>query len=311
MSEQKLRQQKMESQTVQTTGHAWDGDLQEYNNPLPVWWVYTFYATVVFALVYWTLYPSWPLGKGWIGGVSQITYVNSEGETKTHSWNTRALLMADMNKAALAQKPYFDKIEAMSYEQIASDPEMNGFILSAGKVLFADNCAACHQAGGQGVIGFFPNLTDDDWLYGGSFEKIHETLMDGRRGYMPAFNEVLNGGQIDQLAHYVASRSGIEHDAGKAAAGDVLFRSETAACYYCHTSEATGRQDMGAPNLTDKVWLWADVPGADTGEGKVAAIRSVIAGGLNKGVMPAWAGRLSPEQIKVLTVYVHELGGGQ
>ncbi|MDO9636605.1 MAG: c-type cytochrome, partial [Thiobacillus sp.] len=132
-----------------------------------------------------------------------------------------------------------------------------------------------------------------------------------RRGYMPAFNEVLNGEQIDQLAHYVASRSGIEHDAGKAAAGDVLFRSETAACYYCHTSEATGRQDMGAPNLTDNVWLWADVPGADTGEGKVAAIRSVIAGGLNKGVMPAWAGRLTPEQIKVLTVYVHELGGGQ
>ena len=306
-----MSEQKLQSQTVQTTGHAGDGDLQEYNNPLPVWWVYTFYATVVFALVYWTIYPSWPLGKGWIGGVSKITYVNSEGETKTHSWNTRALLMADMNKAALAQKPYFDKIEAMSYEQIARDPEMNGFILSAGKVLFAYNCAACHQAGGQGVIGFFPNLTDDDWLYGGSFEKIHETLMDGRRGYMPAFNEVLNGEQIDQLAHYVASRSGIEHDAGKAAAGDVLFRSETAACYYCHTSEATGRQDMGAPNLTDNVWLWADVPGADTGEGKVAAIRSVIAGGLNKGVMPAWAGRLSPEQIKVLTVYVHELGGGQ
>lgn len=306
-----MSEQKLQSQTVQTTGHAWDGDLQEYNNPLPVWWVYTFYATVVFALVYWTIYPSWPLGKGWIGGVSEITYVNSEGETKSHSWNTRALLMADMNKAALAQKPYFDKIEAMSYEQIARDPEMNGFILSAGKVLFADNCAACHQAGGQGVIGFFPNLADDDWLYGGSFEKIHETLMDGRRGYMPAFNEVLNGEQIDQLAHYVASRSGIEHDAGKAAAGDVLFRSETAACYYCHTSEATGRQDMGAPNLTDNVWLWADVPGADAGEGKIAAIRSVIAGGLNKGVMPAWAGRLSPEQIKVLTVYVHELGGGQ
>lgn len=306
-----MSEQKLQSHTVQTTGHAWDGDLQEYNNPLPVWWVYTFYATVVFALVYWTLYPSWPLGKGWIGGLSTITYVNSEGETKTHSWNTRALLMADMNKAALAQKPYFDKIEAMSYEQIARDPEMNGFILSAGRVLFAENCAACHQAGGQGVIGFFPNLTDDDWLYGGSFEKIHETLMDGRRGYMPAFNEVLNGEQIDQLAHYVASRSGIAHDAGKAAAGDVLFRSETAACYYCHTNEATGRKDIGAPNLTDNVWLWADVPGADAGEGKVAAIRSVIAGGLNKGVMPAWAGRLSPEQIKVLTVYVHELGGGQ
>lgn len=306
-----MSEQKLQSQTVQTTGHAWDGDLQEYNNPLPAWWVYTFYATVVFALVYWTIYPSWPFGKGWIGGVSQITYINSEGETKTHDWNTRALLMEDLNQAAAAQKPYFDKVSAMPYEQIAKDPEMNGFILSAGKALFADNCAPCHQAGGQGVIGFFPNLTDDDWLYGGSYDTIHETLMGGRRGYMPAFGEVLSGEQVDQLANYVASLSGIEHDAGKAAAGNVLFHSDTAACYYCHTSEATGRKDMGAPNLTDNVWLWADVPAATAGEGKIAAIRGVIAGGLNKGVMPAWAGRLSPEQIKVLTVYVHELGGGQ
>jgi cytochrome c oxidase cbb3-type subunit 3 len=306
-----MSEQKLQSQTVQTTGHAWDGDLQEYNNPLPAWWVYTFYATVVFALVYWTIYPSWPFGKGWIGGVSQITYVNSEGETKTHSWNTRALLMEDMNQAAAAQKPYFDKVSAMPYEQIAKDPEMNGFILSAGKALFADNCAPCHQAGGQGVIGFFPNLTDDDWLYGGSYDTIHETLMDGRRGYMPPFGEVLDGEQVDQLANYVASLSGIEHDAGKAAAGNVLFHSDTAACYYCHTSEATGRKDMGAPNLTDNIWLWADVPAATGGEGKVAAIRGVIANGLNKGVMPAWSGRLSQEQIKVLTVYVHELGGGQ
>jgi len=306
-----MSEQKLQSQTVQTTGHAWDGDLQEYNNPLPVWWVYTFYATVIFSIVYWTIYPSWPIGNGWIGGVSDITYVNSAGETKTHSWNTRALLLEDMNKAAVAQKPYFDKVSAMSYEQIAKDPEMSGFILSAGKSLFADNCAPCHQAGGQGVIGFFPNLTDDDWLYGGTFEKVHETLTGGRRGYMPTFSEVLSGEQIDQLANYVASLSGIGHDTTKAVAGDVLFHSETAACYYCHGSDAKGRKDIGAPNLTDNIWLWADVPAADAAAGKVSAIRGVIANGLNKGVMPAWAGRLSPEQIKVLTVYVHELGGGQ
>lgn len=306
-----MSEQKVQSQTVQTTGHAWDGDLQEYNNPLPVWWVYTFYATVIFAIVYWVIYPSWPFGKGWLGGVSQITYVNSEGETKTHSWNTRALLMEDLNQAAAAQKPYFDKVASMSYEQIAKDPEMNGFILSSGKALFADNCAPCHQAGGQGVVGFFPNLTDDDWLYGGSYDTIHETLMGGRRGYMPAFGEVLGGDQIDQLANYVASLSGIAHDAGKAAAGNALFHSEAAACFYCHSSDAKGRKDIGAPNLGDNIWLWANVPGAEASEGKVAAIRGVIAGGLNKGVMPAWAGRLSPEQIKVLTVYVHELGGGQ
>ena len=306
-----MSEQKLQSQTVQTTGHAWDGDLQEYNNPLPVWWVYTFYATVIFAVIYWTIYPSWPIGKGWIGGASNITYVNSAGETKTHSWNTRALLLEDLNQAAAEQKPYFDKVSAMSYAQIAKDPEMNGFILSAGKALFADNCAPCHQAGGQGVAGFFPNLTDDDWLYGGSYDKIHETLMVGRRGYMPAFSEVLAGEQIDQLANYVAKLSGIGHDATKAAAGDVLFHSETAACYYCHSSDGKGRKDIGAPNLTDNIWLWANVPASDAAEGKVAAIRGVIANGLNKGVMPAWAGRLSPEQIKVLTVYVHELGGGQ
>ncbi|MEW6118543.1 MAG: cytochrome-c oxidase, cbb3-type subunit III [Pseudomonadota bacterium] len=306
-----MSDQKLQSQTVQTTGHAWDGDLQEYNNPLPVWWVYTFYATVVFALIYWTIYPSWPMGKGWIGGLSDITYVNSEGETKTHSWNTRALLLENMNAAAAEQKPYFDKVSSMSYEQIAKDPEMNGFILSAGKALFSDNCAPCHQAGGQGVVEFFPNLTDDDWLYGGSFEAIHQTLMEGRRGYMPTFSEVLSVEQIDQLAHYVASKAGIAHEAAKARQGDALFRSETAACYYCHGGDAKGRKDIGAPNLTDNIWLWANVPGAENDDGKLSAIRGVIANGLNKGVMPAWAGRLSPEQIKVLTVYVHELGGGQ
>lgn len=306
-----MSEQKLQSQTVQTTGHAWDGDLQEYNNPLPVWWVYTFYITVLFAIVYWVIYPSWPFGKTWIGGVSNVTYVNSAGETKTHAWNTRALLMADLNKADAAQKPYFDKVAAMSYDQIAKDPEMSGFILSAGKALFADNCAPCHQAGGQGKLGFFPNLTDDDWLYGGTFDKIHQTITGGRHGYMPTFSEVLSNDQIDQLANYVASLSGIGHDAAKAAAGNTLFHSETAACYYCHGVDAKGRKEIGSANLTDDIWLWANVPGAGTAEGKVAAIRNVIASGLNKGVMPAWGGRLSPEQIKVLTVYVHELGGGQ
>lgn len=306
-----MSEQKLQSQSVQTTGHAWDGDLQEYNNPLPTWWVYTFYVTVAFAIVYWTLYPSWPIGKGWIGGASTITYVNSAGETKTHSWNTRALLVKSLNEADAAQKPYFDKVSSMSYEQIAKDPEMNGFIISAGKSLFADNCAACHQSGGQGVVGFFPNLADDDWLYGGSFDKIHESLVGGRRGFMPAFSEVLSAAQIDQLAHYVASLSGVGHNATKAATGNILFHNDAAACFYCHAVDAKGRKDIGAPNLTDNIWLWANIPAVQGDGAKVAAIREVIASGLNKGVMPAWAGRLTPEQIKVLTVYVHELGGGQ
>lgn len=306
-----MSEQKLQSQTVQTTGHAWDGDLQEYNNPLPTWWVYTFYATVVFALIYWTIYPSWPVGKGFLSGVSNITYVNNAGETVRHHWNTRALLMEDLNKAAEAQKPYFDKVASMSYAQVAQDPEMSGFIVSAGKALFSENCAACHQQGGQGKLGFFPNLTDDDWLYGGKYETIHETLMQGRRGHMPAFGEVLDAGQVDQLANHVARLSGIAHDAAKADAGKRLFASEQAACYYCHGADGKGRQAIGAPNLTDRIWLWAGVPATESGEEKVAAIRSVIANGLNRGVMPSFAERLTPEQIKVLTVYVHELGGGQ
>jgi cytochrome c oxidase cbb3-type subunit 3 len=306
-----MSQQPLQSQTVQTTGHAWDGDLQEFNNPLPTWWVYVFYCTFVFAIVYWTIYPSWPWGKGWLGGLSQITYVNDQGEEITRPWNTRALFINDMAEAAEFQKPFFSKISSMSYGQIAKDQDLTGFVQSAGKALFTDNCAACHQQGAQGLVGAYPNLTDDDWLYGGSYEKINQTLQHGRRGYMPAFGEVLAPQQIDALANYVASLSKLPHDSAKAAEGDRLFHSETAACFYCHGDNAQGRKEIGAPNLTDKIWLWANVPGSENGSDKVAAIRNVINGGLNKGVMPAWSSRLTQDQIKVLTVYVHQLGGGQ
>lgn len=297
---------------VQTTGHVWDGDLQEYNNPLPVWWTYTFYVTVLFALAYWVVYPSWPVGKGFLPGINSITYVNAAGEEESWHWNTRAKLLAETQEAVAAQKPYFDKIASLPYEQVTKDPELSSFVVSAGKTLFSDNCAGCHQAGGQGKIGFFPNLTDDDWLYGGSFEKIHETLQKGRRGYMPPFGEALSAAQIDELAHYVVALSGAaKTDAAKAAKGKELFHSHAAACFYCHGDNARGRQDIGSANLTDKVWLWANVPGAETDAAKIDAVRKVIAGGLDKGVMPAWEGRLKPEQIRLLTVYVHELGGGR
>jgi cytochrome c oxidase cbb3-type subunit III len=306
-----MSEQHLQSQTMQTTGHAWDGDLQEFNNPLPTWWVYTFYVTMVFAIVYWLIYPSWPFGKGFLTGFSEISYVNKSGETVTSHWNTRALLQKDLNEAAEMQKPYFSKVAASDFSQISKDVELSEFVRSAGKALFADNCAPCHQQGGQGVVSFFPNLTDDDWLYGGSYEKIHETLVGGRRGYMPAFSEVLNGQQIDALANHVASLSGIPHDANKAAAGKALFIADAAACYYCHGENGKGRQEIGAPNLTDKIWLWANVPAAEKASDKLAAISSLIANGQNKGVMPAWGERMTPEEIKVLTVYVHQLSGAK
>ncbi len=296
---------------VQTTGHVWDGDLQEFNNPLPVWWTYTFYVTIVFALAYWLAYPSWPVGKGFLPGLNTITYQNAEGQEESWHWNTRAKLLLETQEAAVAQKPYFDKLAKLPYDQIVKDPELNSFVVSAGKVVFSDNCAACHQSGGQGKIGFFPNLTDDDWIYGGAPADINESITKGRRGYMPAYSEALGAAEIDALANYVASLSGLKADGTKAASGKELFNSHAGACYYCHNVDAKGRKDIGSANLTDKVWLWANVPGATDDAGKIAAIRKVIASGLDKGVMPAWQGRLSEQQIKLLTVYVHELGGGK
>ncbi len=301
----------MQSQAVQTTGHAWDGDLQEYNNPLPRWWVWVFIITIFWSIAYWLYYPAWPVATQYTKGFGSITYVDEHGVEKRTHWNTRADLMRELNERAALQKPYFDRVAALSFAEIAKDPELNNFIASAGRQLFSDNCATCHQAGGAGKVGFFPNLTDDDWLYGGSYEKIHETLLYGRRGYMPPFGEALSTQQIEDLAHYVLSLSGEGLDAARASAGEKLFHSHITGCYYCHGENAQGRQDMGAPNLTDRIWLWADVTHASGAEQKLAQVQNVIRNGLNRGVMPAWKDRLTPEQIKVLTVYVHQLGGGQ
>lgn len=295
----------------QTTGHVWDETLQEYNNPLPVWWTYAFYATIIFAVCYWLYYPSWPIGKHFLTGFGHISYTNAEGKTEEWHWNTRAKLLKETEEAVAQQKPYYDKIMSMAFEQIGKDPQLNSFVLSAGKPLFADNCAACHQSGGGGKLGTAPNLTDDDWIYGGTYDKIQETITHGRHGYMPPFAEALDKDQIDELANYVLSLSGNQVDPAKAAKGNELFHSNTAACFYCHGDNAKGRKDIGSANLTDKIWLWADVPGAHDTAGKVAAVTQVINSGLNKGVMPTWEGRLKPEQIKLLAVYVHDLGGGQ
>jgi cytochrome c oxidase cbb3-type subunit 3 len=301
-----------ESKFQNTTGHVWDGDLQEFNNPLPAWWLWTFYATIIFAVIYWVLYPSWPIGKGFMTGINTVKYVNNKGEEKTSHWNTRALLMQDMNEAAIKQKPYFDKVVATPFDKINADPELKGFVVSAGKVLFQDNCAACHQSGGQGKFDFAPNLTDDDWLYGGSYDKIQESIANGRHGIMPAKggNASLTDGQVTALANYVLSLSGEQVDAAKAQQGDELFHG-AGACFGCHGADGKGNQAIGAANLTDKIWLWANVPGAKSADEKVAAVKGVINSGLSRGVMPTWKGRLSDDQIKLLAAYVHELGGGK
>lgn len=300
------------AQNTNTTGHTWDNDLEELTNPLPQWWLWTFYITIIFAVIYWIMYPAWPIGKTYTKGVGNtITYVNSKGETKTTHWNMRSKLMAEMNEGRAAQQPYFDKVAATPFEAIAQDAELMQFVQSAGKTLFSDNCAPCHQAGGQGKTGLAPNLVDDSWMFGGTHDKIQESITGGRNGMMPAFKGTLKEAQINQVAHYVLSLSGEPHDAVAAKAGDAIFHGE-GTCLACHGADAKGNPVMGSANLTDKIWLWADIAALETPEAKVQALGKLITEGVNRGKMPMWSGRLSSEQIKLLTVYVHDsLGGGK
>jgi cytochrome c oxidase cbb3-type subunit 3 len=298
---------------VQTTGHAWDGDIQEFNNPLPNWWLWAFYATVVFALVYWVLYPAWPVGGSFTKGVmNDITFQTADGTEKTTHWNTRSLLLKDLQegKESRLSQEYMSKVAAAGYAEILGDAEMMAFTRSVAKGLFGDNCAACHGAGGQGVMGLFPNLADDDWLWGGRVDEIQDTLANGRLGFMPAFRETFEDGQLDDVATYVLSLSGHKVDDAASARGKNIFQTETGGCYYCHTQAGIGLKSQGAANLTDQIWTVADINGAAGIDAKKALVKQIISNGVQRE-MPGWTGRLNAAQIKLLTVYVHELGGGQ
>lgn len=303
---------------VPTTGHSWDG-IEELSNPLPTWWIWGFYLTFAFTIIYWLFYPAWPIGSSYtkgVPGLNSITYtavtVDGKEVQKTTHWNMRSKFMADMNELSALQKKSLDKVASMSYQDVAKDPELMQFVNSAGKNLFSDNCMPCHQAGGQGKIGFAPSLVDDYWQYGGDYDAIHTTITGGRRGYMPPFKAVLTENQITELANYVLSISKEPHNAEAAKKGDALFHSETAACFYCHGADAKGRTEIGSANLVDSIWLWANVPAEKTQVSKLEAVKNIISGGLARGVMPNWNQRLKPEQIKLLTVYVHDtLGGGK
>ncbi len=297
-----------EKHEVETTGHVWDDDLREYNNPLPNWWLWTFYATIIFAVVYWILYPAWPVGDDYTKGVKTVTVTDEEGnELYSGHWNTRARLIDEMQNSASAQKQreYLESVSQASYEEILSDPDKMAFARSMGKVMFADNCAGCHGSGGQGVMPYFPNLVDDAWLWGGSVEKIEQTLLNGRQGNMPGFAQI-QGQQAQDLAAYVLSLSGHEVDAGAAQRGKQAYN----VCMGCHGADGTGNTAMGAANLTDSIWTYAQIPDAANLEEKKAMIKDVIQNGIQRE-MPAFGNRLSKEEIKMLTAYVHELGGGQ
>lgn len=294
------------SKQVETTGHVWDGDLREYNNPLPNWWLWAFYATIIFAIVYWIIYPTWPVGKSFTRGIATVT-VEENGQTKEMPWNSRSQLIKEMQSSpeALKQREYIEKVGAASYEEILANPDMMAFARSMAKGYFGDYCAACHGQGGQGNLPYFPNLADDDWLWGGKLENIETALNLGRKGNMPAFANIQGQG-LDDLASYVLSLSGEPVDAAAAERGKKGY----AMCMGCHGAEGKGNPMLGAANLTDKVWSVINIPAA----GSIEEKKKLVTGVINKGIqreMPVFGGRLKPEEIKMLTVYVHELGGGK
>ena len=275
---------------VETTGHEWDG-IRELNNPMPRWWVWTFYATIVWSIGYAIAYPSWPLITDATKGVLD--------------YSSRKEFAQEVEVATAAQKVFLDKIAATPVTDIAKDAELLQFALNGGDAAFKVNCITCHGTGAMGGPGY-PNLNDDEWLWGGTVEQIYQSIQygirsehaDARTSEMPAFKDMLEPAQIKQVSAYVVSLSGTPSDAALVEPGKQVYADN---CASCHGENAEGTKELGAPNLADAIWL--KVNGESQIAAQVAAPRH--------GVMPAWAGRLSDATIKELAVYVHSLGGGE
>ncbi|MCG5500377.1 cytochrome-c oxidase, cbb3-type subunit III [Ectothiorhodospira lacustris] len=296
---------------VKTTGHVWDDDLREYNNPLPRWWLWSFYATVVFSLIYWLLYPAWPIAGTYTKGISWINY-EVEGEPQRSHWNSRALLVREMqtSDAAVRQREFLQVIAAADHDTVLSDTDMLAFVNSYARGIFGDFCAACHQTGGAGIIGLYPNLADDNWHWGGTIQAIEQTITRGRMGYMPPYRETFDDQQADAVAAYVLSLAGHEGgDPEQVSLGGSIYQGYEGGCYACHGREGLGLKSQGAPNLTNDIWQNIDVTGAQSHAERQALVRDLILRGVQRE-MPAFGDRLSPAEIRVLATYVHQLGGG-
>jgi len=276
----------------ETTGHEWDG-IRELDTPLPKWWLYIFYATVVFAVGYCILYPAIPLLRSHTTGL--LGYTN------------RGALLESTRQAEAQQARFLDRIRAASLDDIRNNPELLAFAETGGRAAFNENCAPCHRSGGAGAKGY-PNLADDDWLWGGTLAAIHQTIThgvrnadpDSRQSQMPRFgaDNILTRQQISDVADYVLSLSGQPAPAEAVTRGAALFAENCAAC---HGDQGKGNQEVGAKNLTDGIWLYG---------GDKATLVETITNARN-GSMPAWGARLDPTTIKMLAIYVHSLGGGQ
>ena len=278
---------------MRTTGHEWDG-IRELNTPLPRWWLNILYATIVWAFFYCIAYPAIPLIQSFTPGVL--------------GWSSRQDVNDELTNLRAQRAPIVAALSTASLEEIRQNPQLRSFAIAQGKAAFGDNCAPCHGAGGGGGKGY-ANLNDDDWLWGGTLEQIAATLNHGVRadddathaGVMPAFGRdgMLDAHEMSNVADYVRSMAGLPtQPEADLAAGAATFAEN---CSACHGENGKGNMELGAPNLTDAIWLY----GSD---------KAIIVEGLTNGrggVMPAWAGRLDATTIKALTVYVHTLGGGQ
>jgi len=278
--------------STEMTGHEWDG-IKELDTPLPRWWLVVFYATILWAIGYWVLMPAWPLVNGYTHGVLQ------------HS--QRADVDAAIGELKAQRHAREAELKNATLEQIQANPELLQFALAEGKSAFGDNCAACHGSGGQGAKGY-PNLNDDVWVWGGKLEDIQHTITVGVRStspetrvsQMPAFGRdgMLKPEQIDDLTEYVVALSGRSADGAAVKRATALFATN---CAVCHGAGGKGNRAVGAPNLTDNEWLYGP---------EREDIHDQIWNG-HGGVMPTWGGKLTPETIKSLAVYVHSLGGGE
>ncbi|HYD67500.1 cytochrome-c oxidase, cbb3-type subunit III [Azospirillum sp.] len=284
---------------VETTGHEWDG-LKELNNPLPKWWLWVFYVCIAWSLVYYVLYPSWPLGTTYTKGIL--------------GWSMRQEIADSVAAAKKSQEKYLTAIAAKSVDEVQKDKDLLAFAMAGGRSVFNENCAACHGAGGQGAKGF-PSLADDVWLWGGTTADIYKTIKNGIRADDPdtrgtvgvgmtAFGKdgILNRDQIDQVAEYVLSLTKRDTDKAKAEKGKTVFEEN---CVACHGDQGQGSVaagiDVGAPPLNTAAWMF--------GGDKATIVETVTNG--RAGVMPTWAKRLDDTTIKQLAVYVHNLGGGK
>lgn len=274
-----------------TTGHEWDG-IRELNTPLPRWWLTILYVTIVWAIGYMIVYPAVPLISTYTAGL--------------FGYSSRGAVTEELASLQAQRAPMVKALEAASFAEIEKDPKLLTFARAQGKAAFGDNCAPCHGAGGGGSKAF-PNLVDDDWLWGGKIEDIQATITHGirsadpqaRAGAMPGFDGMLKPGEAALTADYVRSLAGLPVDVKTdLAAGKKIFADNCAAC---HGDAGKGNQELGAPNLTDQIWLY--------GSDRATLVETILKG--RAGMMPNWGDRLEPGAIKALAIYVRSLGGGR